>query len=265
MHRLIPSLVALLLLFYSGVSPGVSPAMAQTTEGETRAIPPPPPVLNPDGSGPPHQGEFDPTDPERAFDPKTGQNMHWDCVKKTWVDSKTGKPIPGGFNGRRASDGEAIPPPPPVLNPDGSGPPHQGEFDPTDPERAFDPTTGQNMYWDRKDKNWKDSKTGKAVPGGFNGRRTTKKCPEKTVTGVPPSGEDSKATKPVRTASSTIKKVAIVVVVGCLLATAIAVPVAVCCAQHHHHSTPEVPIASSPMPSIPPPHMPADLPMPSLP
>lgn len=233
--------------------------MAQNTEGETRVIPPPPRQVDPDDNTKLNQAEQDPIDPESAHDPKTGQNLHWDCIKKTWVDSKTGKSM--GFQGGTASDGEVIPPPPRQVDPNDGTKLNQAEQDPINPESAHDPKTGQNLHWDRKDKTWKDSKTGKAM--GLKGATTKKKCPETTVTSV---GDESKTTpKPVKTVSSTIKKVAIVVVVGCLVATAIAVPVAVCCAQHHHHSSPMVPIASSPTPVTPLPHMPADLPTPSFP
>lgn len=104
--------------------------------------------------------------------------MFWDCVKKTWVDSKTGKAVPGHFEGRLDKDGEIIPPPPRQSG---------AEFDPIDPKNAHNPETGQNLHWDRKEKTWKDSKTGKAVPGRFKGRLTKKPCPPpatKTTDGV---------------------------------------------------------------------------------
>jgi hypothetical protein len=183
MHRLISSLAALLVLFYSGVSPGVSPAMAQTTEGETRVIPPPPRQVDPDDNTKTYQADQDPIDPESAHDPKTGQNLHWDCIKKTWVDSKTGKPM--GLEGTKDSDGEVIPPPPRQVDPDDNTKTYHADQDPINPESAHDPKTGQNLHWDRKDKTWEDSKTGKAM--GLKGAKTKKKCPEEEhVTAAPP-------------------------------------------------------------------------------
>ncbi len=120
---------------------------------------------------PPLHAERDLSDPERAFDPSTGQNLFWDCVEKTWVDAKTGKAL--GFKGPRASDGTAIP-----------APPLHAERDVSSLERAFNPSSGQNLFWDRKAKTWKDSKTGKAL--GFRGARSTKVCPPRTATAPPP-------------------------------------------------------------------------------
>ena len=56
-------------------------------------------------------------DPNRAFDPRTGQNFV--KVNGSWIDAKTGKPVPSGPQG--------VPP------------------DLFDPNRAFDPRTGQNF------------------------------------------------------------------------------------------------------------------------
>jgi tetratricopeptide (TPR) repeat protein len=65
MRRLITFLVAILTLFFSGVFPGISPAMAQDKEGETRVVPPPPRIENNPGSGEGlHQAEQDLADPE---------------------------------------------------------------------------------------------------------------------------------------------------------------------------------------------------------
>jgi len=155
---------AWMLLTLLAVSSISQSAFAQ----DTRAIPPPPPA-----SG----ASFDPTDPKRAFSPTTGQNFHWDCNKNTWIDSKTGESAPGGFEGRRDSDGAPIPPPPPASG---------ASFDPTDPKRAFSPTTGQNMHWDPDQQTWRDSKTGQPVPGGFKGRRVKDDCP-------PPAAETTSA------------------------------------------------------------------------
>src|ERR1017187_9075374 len=136
-------------------------AMAQKPGGsDTRIIPPPPRQ-----SG----AEVDPTNPKSAYNPQTGQNMFWDCVKKTWVDSKTGKAVPGRFEGKLDKDGEIIPPPPAQSG---------AEVDPINPKSAFNPQTGQNMFWDRDKKAWIDSKTGKEVLGRFKGKITKEPCPE---------------------------------------------------------------------------------------
>ncbi|MCC6980836.1 MAG: hypothetical protein IT343_21130 [Candidatus Melainabacteria bacterium] len=213
MHRLISSLIVILLLFYSGVSPSMLPALGQETEGESRVIPPPPRQVDPDDPTKLTQAEQDSSDPERAYNPKTGQNLHWDCNKKTWVDSKTGKKV--GFEGAK-SGGEVIPPPPRQVDPDDPTQLTQAEQDLSNPKRAYNPKTGQNLHWDSKEKTWVDSKTGEKV--GLKGAKTKKPCP-----------------KP-KTVSATIKKVAVVVVVCCLIATAIAVPIAVGVGSHHHHN-----------------------------
>jgi hypothetical protein len=98
----------LLILAAGGLSQS---AFAQ----ERRAIPPPPP----DSEAPYTQPKQDETDPERAFNPTTGQNMYWDRGQKTWIDSKTGKPVPGGFKGRRML--RDCPPPPTTTTPAPAG------------------------------------------------------------------------------------------------------------------------------------------------
>jgi opacity protein-like surface antigen len=153
-------------------------AMAQT---DARVIPPPPRLYDEDrpSGDRGHQAEQDMTDPEKAFDSKTGQNLFWDCVKNTWVDAKTGKAL--GFMGGRDKDGAVVPPPPRLYDEDrpSGDRGHQAEQDMTDPEKAFDSKTGQNLFWDRKDKTWKDGKTGKSL--GFQGARTKKPCPPPTA------------------------------------------------------------------------------------
>ncbi len=122
--------------------------------------------------------------------------MFWDCTKKTWVDSKTGKAL--GFEGARANDGEVIPPPPrhTVDSPSPNKEDHltRAEQDPTDPERAYDPTTGQNLHWDRAKKTWIDSKTGKAL--GFKGRQSNKPCPPPSATSKPTDGGKTASVPP---------------------------------------------------------------------
>ena len=58
-------------------------------------------------------------------------------------------------------------PPPPIVNSSVGN--HQAKQDATDPEQAFDTTTGQNLFWDRDKKTWVDKKTGLPVSGGFEG------------------------------------------------------------------------------------------------
>ena len=81
---------------------------------------------------------------------------------------------------------ELVPPPPPGYDDtrEAGDKGHQAEQDLLDPERAFDSKTGQNLHWDRKDKTWKDSKTGKAL--GFQGARSKKACPPPPTTATTP-------------------------------------------------------------------------------
>src|ERR1035437_4979988 len=144
--------------------------MAQAPAGnDTRVVPPPPRMYDEtrESGDRGHQAEQDPIDPEKAFDSKTGQNLFWDCIKKTWVDSKTGKAL--GFQGAHDKDGEVVPPPPRMYDEtrESGDRGHQAEQDPIDPEKAFDSKTGQNLFWDCIKKTWVDSKTGKAL--GFQG------------------------------------------------------------------------------------------------
>jgi hypothetical protein len=177
------------------VSLGVfaTPAIAQASGA---AIPPPPVKLDPNSvglSGRPErttQAKFDEGDPTRAYDPNTGQNLTWDCRRKTWIDVKTGEAV--GFSGRRAADGSVIPPPPLKLDPTSvglSGRPErttQAQFDEGDPTRAYDPNTGQNLVWDAARQTWRDTRTGEDE--GFQGRRSQAACPSAagTTTNPPP-------------------------------------------------------------------------------
>ena len=173
----------------------VTPASAaRAQEQGFEIVPPPPRIEREPGSGKGvHQAEFDPADPTRAFDQETGQNLHWDCARKTWVDSATGRAM--GFQGRRAASGEIIPPPPRIEREPGSGRGiRQAEFDPADPARAFDAETGQNLHWDRTAGTWKDSKTGQSL--GFQGGRARTRCQTGATTPPPPP-------PPVRTDGST--------------------------------------------------------------
>lgn len=152
--------------------PGAQSPVQPQPSGQSPAAPPSPAAPG-KGAGPVQ----DPQDPELAFDAATGQDLRWDRANKTWVDSKTGKPEPGGFKGPRAGDGTPVPPPP-----------GHAEYDPQDPELAFDETTGQNLYWDRVNKTWTDSKTEEPAPGGFKGPRAGDGTP------VPPPGNPAEST-----------------------------------------------------------------------
>ena len=163
---------------------------AQSTFAQgTTVVPPPPRIEREPGSGKGlHQAQQDMNDPESAFDPETGQNLYWDCVKKTWVDAKSGKAL--GFQGARASDGEVVPPPPRIEREPGSGKGlHQAQQDMNDPESAFDAETGENLYWEPKDKTWRDAKTGKSL--GFQGARAKEPCPPKTAAQTTPTSTPS--------------------------------------------------------------------------
>ncbi len=81
--------------------------------------------------------------------------------------------------------GTAIPAPP-TQHEDGATETHRGLQDESNPTRAYDPATGQNMFWDRKAQTWVDSRTGKPVPGGFSGRRAGKACPPPRIAAAPP-------------------------------------------------------------------------------
>jgi hypothetical protein len=120
--------------------------------------------------------------PERAYDPNTGQSLRWDCVKKTWIDAKTDKAV--GFQGGKARDGEVIPPPPRLELADSERVTNEGLVarltqatqDPDNPERAYDATSGKLLAWDRGQKTWIEAKTGEAV--GFLGRKGPSSCPQ---------------------------------------------------------------------------------------
>jgi hypothetical protein len=212
LNKRVPLAGLFVVLAALGICHNVS---AQGAVGE--AIPAPPRTLLPGselpGSGgrptKTTQAEQDLSDPTRAYDPNTGQNLYWDCVKKTWVDSKTGKSV--GFQGARAADGEAIPAPPRTLLPGselpGSGgrptKTTQAEQDLSDPTRAYDPNTGQNLFWDRDKKTWIDSKTGRSV--GFRGVRATKACPPpEPHASNPPQTPPPPPTKPDKNSHSSV-------------------------------------------------------------
>jgi hypothetical protein len=128
--------------------------------------------------------------PERAYDPNTDQSLYWDCAKKTWVDSKTNKPV--GYQGGKARDGEVIPPPPKLELADSERLTSEGvvaritqaKQDADDPGRAYDPNSKQVLVWDRRQKNWIDVRTGEAV--GFLGRKGVSSCQASSAAAAAP-------------------------------------------------------------------------------
>jgi hypothetical protein len=128
--------------------------------------------------------------PERAYDPNTGQSLYWDCMKKTWIDSKTDKPV--GYQGGKAGDGEIIPPPPKLELADSERVTAEGlvaritqaKQDADNPGRAFDPESKQILVWDRRQKTWIDTRTGEAL--GFLGRKGATACQPSGAPTPPP-------------------------------------------------------------------------------
>ena len=144
---------------------------AQSTFAQGTTIIPPPPAQ----SG----AVADLGDPTLAYNPTTGKNYYWDCNKNAWIDAKTGETAPGRFHGKIASDGSIIPPPPAQSG---------AVADLGDPTLAYNPTTGQNFFWDRDQQTWKDSKTGRPAPGRFHGKLLEKACPPPSTATTPQIG-----------------------------------------------------------------------------
>ena len=117
-----------------------------------QVIPPPPPATGAEQSA----------EGETAFNPKTGDNFHWDPDKQSWINSKTGENV--GIRGRYVTtlDGKLVIPPPP---------PATGAEQSAEGETAFNPKTGDNFHWDRDKQSWINSKTGEDV--GIRGRYVT--------------------------------------------------------------------------------------------
>jgi RHS repeat-associated protein len=155
----------------------IIPAPPIIVDGHTMFVPP---FSEPEASVKKHQAQQDPNDPTHAHDSTTGQNLYWDPDKNTWVDSSTGESV--GFDGVQTNGGIIVPAPPivvdghtmfvpPFSEPEASVKKHQAQQDPTDPTHAFDPTTGQNLYWDPDKNTWVDAKTDESL--GFDGVQTT--------------------------------------------------------------------------------------------
>lgn len=131
------------------------------------------------------------------------------CVREGFVAVATAGTLlvlaAGGLSQSAFAQGTmVIPAPPIILEPNPTSPytTHQAEQDLFDPERAFDPQTGQNLVWDRDQKTWKDTKTGKGI--GFQGKGVKKDCPP------PPQ-------------TSLLRKPVVIGVVGGAVATGIAI------------------------------------------
>jgi hypothetical protein len=129
--------------------------------------------------------------PERAYDPNTGESFYWDCTKKTWFDSKTHVAV--GFQGGKGIDGEVIPPPPKLELADSERVTSeglmaritQGKQDPDNPARAVDPDSKQILVWDRRQRSWIETQTGEAI--GFLGRKAVSACQQAGASMAPPS------------------------------------------------------------------------------
>jgi hypothetical protein len=111
------------------------------------------------------------SDPESAFNSRTGDNFTWDQDKLSWINAKTGERV--GFQGRIADvntgqeAGPGTPPSNRIVVP--KPPPETGATQSdTDPESAFNPRTGDNFTWDQDKLSWINAKTGESV--GFQGR-----------------------------------------------------------------------------------------------
>jgi hypothetical protein len=152
----------------------VEPAQAQATPAS-----PPAPALIPAPRG---SAQQDLQQPDHAFDSATGQNLVWDRDRKSWIDAKSGQAL--GFQGALAKDGTVIPAPAPSSAKDGTK--TQARQDPNDPERAYNPISGQNLVWDRARGTWIDSRSQKNV--GFQGAYVPT-----TAAGGPPSGASAPA------------------------------------------------------------------------
>jgi hypothetical protein len=168
-----------------------------TPTGAAGVIPPPPlrEIVDPKrAAGQPAkftQARQQFVNPERAYDPSTGESFYWDCIKKTWFDSK--KHVAVGFQGGRTSDGEIIPPPPKLELADSERTTSEGLMaritqarqDADNPARAYDPDSQQILVWDRRQRSWIDTKTGEAV--GFLGRKGLSACQQAGAPLTPPS------------------------------------------------------------------------------
>jgi hypothetical protein len=88
----------------------------------------------------PEGARQDPRDPERAFDPQTGQSLIRDSSGQLWIDVKTG---------------QAVGPARPVF----FGPPKGARWEGSNPPRALNPQSGQKFVWDPGIQKWIDLRT----------------------------------------------------------------------------------------------------------
>src|SRR5438270_11355642 len=115
---------------------------------------------------------------------KRVDHYYFDCLKKKWVwVSRDWYRAPRGFE---SGDWTLTPPPKPeYAGPDtkqlSSGPPPGAETSADDPDRAYNPTTGQNFVKE-KDGSWIDVKTGKTEVAP----KLCPPCPEPATTPQPP-------------------------------------------------------------------------------
>jgi Chaperone of endosialidase len=85
----------------------------------------------------------DPRNPERTFNPQTGQSLVRDGSSQMWIDSRTG---------------QAVGPARTVF----FGPPKGARWDGSNPERALNPQSGQKFIWDAGIQKWIDQRTDRA-------------------------------------------------------------------------------------------------------
>jgi len=112
----------------------------QNSHAQKVAENPPSPIA---GFELPEGARQDPRDPERAFNPETGQNLLLDARNQKWIDRKTGQ----------------------VVGPARTvffGPPKGARWNKSNPERAFNPQSGRNFVWDAGIEKWIDAKTDRA-------------------------------------------------------------------------------------------------------
>jgi hypothetical protein len=112
---------------------------------------------------PPGNAQQDLQQSDHAVDPATGHSLVWDAGRKSWIDMQSGQAL--GFQGAVAKDGTVIPAPAPSVAK--SGAKSLAKQDPNDPERAYNPVTGQTLVWNRADSAWIDTRSQKNV--GFQG------------------------------------------------------------------------------------------------
>ena len=161
------------------VSVAATRATAQAPTTPLRVVPPPPLIAADAASGKPaHQATQSGIDPEHAFDPATGDGYNWDCVKKTWINTRTKESI--GFAGDTGRGGEIIPPPPLISG-------NQPQINHADPDHALEAKTATSLVWDRDTKTWRDTRTNKGI--GYQGVVLRDACPStRGIANVAPRG-----------------------------------------------------------------------------